>query len=135
MATRSSRKRRAFTLIELLLVMAILAILAAIVIPRFGNRGEQAKVAAAKSDIASYRQAISQFEVDVGRLPTTDEGLKALVEQPQNAQNWRGPYLETKNIKNDPWGNAYVYQQPGQQNTHTYDLYATGHEADCNNWQ
>ncbi|MGA2265359.1 MAG: type II secretion system major pseudopilin GspG [Phycisphaerae bacterium] len=128
-----------FTLIELLLVMVILTILAAIVVPRFTRRTEQAKVTAARTDISNMEVALDAFEVDCGRYPTTEEGLGALVEQPANADGWRGPYLK-KSVSKDPWGNAYLYRCPGSHNTTGYDLYSFGPDGqeggddDVDNW-
>lgn len=139
--TRSRRPRSpGFTLIELLLVLVILATLAAIVVPRFTGRSKQARVTAAEAEISSLGAAISMFEIETGRLPTTDEGLKALVEKPGNAEGWRGPYLERQGVPKDPWGNDYIYTEPGTHNTHGYDLYSVGPDAkqgggdDIDNW-
>src|SRR6266487_4532563 len=85
---------RAFTLIELLLVMVILGILAAIVVPKFSGRTEQAKNAAAKTDISTMGTALDAFEVDNGYYPKGKNGLLDLVQQPRDAQNWKGPYLK-----------------------------------------
>src|SRR4051812_27047059 len=90
-----------FTLIELLLVLVILSILAAVVIPKFTNKSESARKAAAKTDIANMETAIDAFEVEAGRFPTTEEGLQALVKAPGGVKAWGGPYL--KNVKSDPW--------------------------------
>ena len=117
--------RGGFTLIELLLVLVILTSLAALVVPRFTKRSEQAKTTAAIADISNIELTLDAFEVDNGRFPTTEEGLSALLEQPANADGWRGPYLK-KGMPKDPWGNIYLYRQPGQHNTNGYDLYSFG---------
>ena len=128
-----------FSLIELLLVLVILATLTAIVAPKFTKRSEQAKVTAAMTEIANIQVALDAFEVDVGRFPTTQEGLKALLEKPANADGWHQPYLG-RGLSRDPWGNSYVYLQPGQHNTDTYDLYSYGPDGqegggdDVDNW-
>ena len=115
-----------FSLIELLLVLVILAVLAAVVAPRFAQRGEQARETAAATDIASLENALDAFEIDNGRYPSTEEGLNALMQSPSAlADTWRGPYLR-RAVGNDPWGNAYVYRYPGQQNQHGFDLYSRG---------
>jgi len=130
---------RGFTLIELMLVLVILAILAGIVVPRFANRSQQAKVTAAGTDIANIEVAIDSFEVDCGRYPTTEEGLMALMAQPANAKGWHGPYLKKAN-PTDPWSNPYVYRYPGQHNADGYDLYSFGPDGqdgggdDIDNW-
>jgi general secretion pathway protein G len=113
-----------FTLVEMLLVLVILAVLAAIVIPKFSGRSEQAKVTAAKSQISSIELALDAFEVDNGFYPKGNAGLTSLIETPSGAQNWKGPYLK-KGIPLDPWGNAYVYTYPGRNNA-DYDLMSMG---------
>jgi general secretion pathway protein G len=123
---RTRAAARGFTLIELLLVLVILAVLAAVVVPKFTGRSDDARNAAAKSDIASYDLSLDQFEVDNGHYPTNDEGLAALVNQPSNAKNWRA-YV--KQLKSDPWGNPYVYRNPGQINRNSYDLFSMGKDG------
>ena len=128
-----------FTLIELLLVLVILTALAAVIVPRFAKRGEQAKLTAARTDISNLGVALSLFEVDAGRYPTGDEGLKALVQDPGELKGWNGAYIE-RGIPNDPWGNPYVYSCPGQNNTNGYDLHSFGPDGqdgtadDIDNW-
>jgi len=132
------RHSQAFTLVEMLLVLVILATLAAIVIPKFAGRSEQAKVTAAASQISSIELALDQFEVDNGYYPKSGN-LNALLEQPGDAQNWRGPYLK-KNVPLDPWGNPYSYDYPGRHNANGYDLVSAGPDGrmgtddDINNW-
>ena len=106
------RSRRAFTLIEMLVVILILSILAALIIPRLVSRTGDAKIAAAKSDIATLTSLLQQYRVDNDKYPTTEDGLQALRVQPSDASGWKGPYLP-KDIPSDPWGNPYVYQSPG----------------------
>ncbi len=106
------RKNRAFTLIELLVVILILAILAALVVPRVVGRTSDAKRAKAASDIATLSSLLQQYRVDTDTFPSTEEGLSALRVQPPDVQNWRGPYT-SKDIPTDPWGNEYVYESPG----------------------
>lgn len=118
-------EQRAFTLIELLLVLVILGILAAIVVPKFSGRTEQARVTAAQSQIATFGTALDAFEVDLGAYPKGKNGLAELVQSPANAQNWRGPYLK-QNIPNDPWGHAYIYECPGKRNPSSYDIASMG---------
>ena len=138
--TRHARPRSvrgAFTLIELLLVLVILAVLAAVVVPKFTGRSEQAKLAAAKTDISNIDNALDLFEQDTGRYPTTDEGLNALVNG-GSIQNWRGPYIK-RGLPKDPWGNDYVYRAPGQHNTNGVDLFSMGPDGregndDLTNW-
>ena len=130
---------RAFTLIELLLVLVILATLAALVVPKFTRRSEQAKVTGARADIANIEVVLDAFEVDCGRYPTTQEGLGALLNEPTGLAGWQGPYLK-RGMPKDPWGNPYVYRSPGQHNTNGCDLYSMGPDGqdggsdDIDNW-
>lgn len=107
-----TRKYRAFTLIELLVVILILAILAALIVPRVVGRTSDAKRAKAASDIATLSSLLQQYRVDNDVYPTTEQGLNALRVQPSDAPNWRGPYT-SKNLPTDPWGNEYMYESPG----------------------
>jgi len=118
--------QRGFTLVELLLVLAILAILAGIVLPKMAGRTEQAKISAAKTDIASFKTALGMFEVDTGDYPKGRSGLNDLMVKPRDAQNWRGPYLDKDVLPKDPWGNAYIYERPGKHNPSGYDIYSMG---------
>jgi len=106
------RKNRAFTLIELMVVILILAILAALIVPNVLGRTGQAKISKAKTDIAELTGAINQFRLDCDRYPSTQEGLDALKNPPNGVNGWHGPYLQTA-IPPDPWGNAYQYETPG----------------------
>ena len=123
LSTPHSPLTSAFTLIELLLVMVILAILAAVVVPKFTGRTEQAKISAAKSDIASLKVAINSFEIDNSRFPTQEEGLNALVTKPADLDTWKKPYIEQ--VRKDPWGHDYVYRCPGT-NGKDFDLLSCG---------
>ena len=132
------KRRNAFTLIELLLVLVILAVLAAVVVPKFAGRSEQARITAAKTDISMIEGQLDIFEQDCGRYPSTEEGVRALVEAPPNLPKWHGPYIK-RGVPNDPWGNSYVYRYPGQHNANSYDLYSTGPDGregndDIDNW-
>src|SRR5690606_16479945 len=123
MSLPNTRTRRGFTLLELLLVLVILAVLAALVVPKFTGRSQQARETAAKTDISNISLALDSFEIDNGRLPTTEEGLKALVTQPANVTAWT-QYLDR--IPKDPWGNDYQYRYPGRRNPNGYDLWSFG---------
>jgi len=129
----------AFTLIELLLVMVILVVLAAVVVPKFTGRSEQARLTAAKTDISAIDGSLDAFEVDNGRYPSSEEGLGALITAPNGLAQWKGPYLKRNNVPVDPWGNAYVYKFPGQHNASGFDLYSMGPDGregndDIGNW-
>ncbi len=102
--------RSAFTLVELLLVLVILGILAAVVIPKFSGRTEQAKEQAARTQITTFRTALDAYEVDNGGYPRGRNGLQDLIVQPRDSQNWRGPYLQSDRIPTDPWGGEYIYE-------------------------
>jgi len=129
-----------FTLIELMLVMVILATMAAIVLPKFTGRAKQAKITAAKTQIAQFEVALDAFEIDIGRYPTTTEGLRALVEKPAtDSDGWLQPYIK-RDVPKDPWDSEYVYKYPGQYNEDGYDLYSLGPDRklggddDITNW-
>ena len=138
MKTRQTRK--GFTLIELLLVLVILASLAAIVVPKFTKRTEQAHKTQAITQIANFETALDAFNIDIGRYPTTMEGLEALVVKPTGLDKWREPYLKRQTLPKDPWGNEYQYKCPGEHNQYDYDLYSFGPDAkqggddDIDNW-
>lgn len=112
-ARRTRRHRRGFTLIEVMVVIVILGVLAALVVPRVMSRPDEARVVAAKQDIATIMQALKLYRLDNRRYPTTEQGLRALVERPTSAplpENWK-PYLER--LPTDPWGTPYQYLNPG----------------------
>ncbi len=140
MHTNTHRMKPGFTLIELLLVLVILAALAGIVVPKFARRSEQALVTKALSQISSFETALEAFEVDLGRYPTTQEGLDALVKKPVNLDKWEQPYLSRSAVPMDPWKLPYAYRQPGQHNQYGYDLSSSGPdgqsggEDDISNW-
>jgi general secretion pathway protein G len=106
------RSSNGFTLIELLVVMVIIGLLAALVGPRFIRQEEKAKIKAAKAQIELLSTALDTFRLDVGRYPTSQEGLEALRTQPGGVERWDGPYLK-KDVPVDPWGKPYVYKSPG----------------------
>ena len=139
--SKSENRRRTqsgFTLVEMLLVLVILATLAAIVVPKFAGRSEQAKVTAAQTELKNLEIALDAFEVDNSYYPKGSDGLKELVDQPNNAKDWRGPYIDE--IPLDPWGNEYVYTCPGKHNSNGFDLHSTGPDGrtggddDISNW-
>lgn len=113
---------------ELLVVILILAILAAMIVPRVFGRSGDAKRAKAASDIAQLSSQLQAFRVDTDRFPSTEEGLDALRTPPSDIRNWRGPYV-TKAIPTDPWGNAYFYEYPGAGGEDTFVLKSYGSDG------
>ncbi len=122
--TDRRKKERGFTLIELLVVMVIIALLASLVAPKLFSKLASSKQKAAKAQISLIETALDAFRLDVGRYPTTNEGLKVLWENPGNIKGWDGPYLP-KPVKTDPWGNPYIYKSPGD-NGKPYELKSLG---------
>jgi general secretion pathway protein G len=125
----------AFTLIELLLVITIISVLAAVIVPRFFGRSREARIVAARQMIVgTFGVAIDLFEQDTGRYPTMEEGLSALIENPQ-AVNWRGPYLKSVVLPPDPWGNPYRYSFPSELTSSEtlYDIVSGGPDGTFGN--
>ena len=115
-----------FTLVEIMLVVIIIAALAAMVVPRFVGKSEQARIVIAKSDVIQIATALKIYELDNGSFPTTSQGLEALLTKPAAGQpdaKWNGPYIEKEPI--DPWNHPYIYVSPGK-NRPDYDLYSKG---------
>lgn len=123
MKKRTWRKEKGFTLIEILVVVIIIGLLAALVGPRLFGKVSAAKQKATKAQIELFGTALDALRLDVGRYPTTEEGLKALREKPSGMDGWKGPYLP-KEIPFDPWGRSYVYKSPGEHGD--YDLISYG---------
>lgn len=122
---KTNQRGKAFTLIELLVVILILAILAALIVPRVVGRTGDAKRAKAASDLATLSGSLETFRLDVDRYPTTEEGLQALRAAPSDANGWKGPYI-SKSIPPDPWGNEYVYEFPGSSGDDSFLIMSYG---------
>ena len=119
-----------FTLVELLVVLAILGLLVGIAVPQLFKYFSRAKEDAAKIQMQTIASGLDLFLLDVGRYPTEQEGLKALVEQPASLENWAGPYVSQASIITDPWGRPYVYKVPGRNRT-AYELYTLGPDGNA----
>ena len=115
---------RGFTLIELLVVLAILGLLVGLVGPRVMSALGGSKTKTAAIQIAGLGSTLEIYYIDVGRYPTTAEGLQALVENPGDVTNWNGPYLEKSKVPKDPWGFEYRYRSPGEHGS--FDLWSLG---------
>jgi general secretion pathway protein G len=134
------RRRRGFTLLELLVVIVIIGMLAGLVAPRYFDQVSKSNTKIAKAQIDSLEKALDQYRLDVGSYPTTEQGLDALNTRPQNLEKWTGPYLK-KAVPLDPWSVSYVYKSPGDHGE--YDLMSygkdgqpggTGEAADVTSW-
>ena len=137
---RKNTRDAGITLIELLVVMVIIALFATIVGSRVGRTVDRAKQVAAKSQLSEFESVLDQYRLDVGKYPSSDEGLQALRVQPANVTNWDGPYLR-KDLPMDPWGRPYSYRFPGVHSD--FDLMSlgadgqeggSGDNADIVNW-
>ena len=112
------------TLIEILVVLVLIGIVLGVVGGNFIGRGEKAKADAAKIEIGQIGQALDLYKLEIGRYPSSQEGLQALVSAPPGVNNWNGPYWKKSQIPKDPWGNEYKYVQPGQHGA--YDIISLG---------
>lgn len=121
---RPMARVRGFTLIELLVVLVILGLLAGLVGPQVMRYLGESKTSTAGLQIEELGSALDLYRIDVGRYPSTEEGLRALVQRPQNAGNWNGPYLRKREVPQDPWGNPYRYRSPGEHGA--FDLWSYG---------
>jgi general secretion pathway protein G len=136
-----NRQPAGFTLLELLVVMVIIGLLAGYVGPRYFAQIGKSEVKTARAQIQAFGKALDTYRLDVGRYPTTEQGLDALFARPENESKWQGPYLQ-KAAPADPWGNKYMYRSPGEHGD--YDLMSYGRDgkaggsdedADITNWQ
>jgi len=131
-----------FTFIEIMVVVIIIGVLAAIVLPKFTGRTEEARIGAAESQLGVFSTSLDAYELDNGRYPSTEQGLKALAKKPSTPpipKRWKGPYMQ-KESSQDPWGGKYNYKSPGTHNPRSYDLYSFGPDGkeggddDITNW-
>ncbi len=142
-SSRTTRRHAGFTLIEIMVVVVIMGVLAALLVPRLMGRTDDARILAAKQDIATLMQALKLYRLDNQRYPTTEQGLQALIARPTNGPqpaNWKtGGYIDRLN--KDPWGNPYQYASPGTRNE--VDIFSfgadgqsggTANDADIGSW-
>ena len=113
MRRKTNRRQAGVTLIEMLVVVTIIALFAALVAPRMLRRSDTARITAARAQINSFMTALGAYKLDTGLFPTTEQGLQALRAKPQGVNQWEGPYLPQE-IPVDPWGRPYVYKYPGE---------------------
>jgi general secretion pathway protein G len=135
----TSRSDAGFTLLELLVVVLIIGLLASYVGPKYFAQIGKSEVATARAQIDAYAKAVDNFRLDVGRFPTTEEGLAVLMAKPADDERWNGPYLR-KDVISDPWGHPYIYRSPGTKTEYEILSYGrdgqpggTGPDADISN--
>jgi general secretion pathway protein G len=142
MKQHNTRKQTGFTLLELLVVLGIIAMLAGLVGPQVMKHMVEAKVKAAKVQIEDLAQTLDMYKLDVGSYPTSEQGLDALIESPDGAQRWNGPYLRKAKVPLDPWNNEYKYTSPGEHGK--FDITSMGadgkdggeaEDKDLNSWE
>jgi general secretion pathway protein G len=124
---RAHRRRAGFTLVEMLVVLAIISSIVGLVGPRVLNYLSESKVKTAQIQMENLASALDLFYLDAGRYPSTEEGLNALAQRPAGVASWSGPYLKTTSVPKDPWGHAYLYRAPGQSGP--YDIGSLGPEG------
>lgn len=125
MSNRPRRDETGFTLLELLVVIAILGLLIGLVAPAALRQLGSARTSVAKQSIERIASVLDMYKLDIGRYPTTDQGLRALVERPTNVSNWNGPYVKG-NVPVDPWNHPYVYRDPSARAGNEFDLCSEG---------
>ena len=127
MGRSGSFKNGGFTLLELMVVLLILAMLATIAAPQVMKHLSKAKSETAKIQVDALAASVNYFQLDNGHYPSSDEGLRALIERPGNEPKWDGPYVQKKDSLIDPWGRPYLYKQPGQHRD--FDIYTLGSDG------
>jgi general secretion pathway protein G len=121
-----NRRQLGFTLLELLVVLAILGLLIGLVAPAALRQLGSAKEKIAHQSIERLTSVLDIYKLDVGTYPTTEQGLQALLVQPEGVEHWSGPYLKGDKVPEDPWGHPFLYRMPSQRPGHDYDLYSLG---------
>lgn len=141
-ANRAKAVRGGFTLLEVLMVIVILGVLAALIVPQFGGTQRKAEERMTQTQIVGLKTQLDLFKMHCGRYPTSDEGLAVLLEPPDEeelVERWGGPYLDA--APKDAWGRELIYASPGEYNENSYDLSSMGHdgqegtEDDITNWE
>lgn len=139
MKFRKNKSRKAFTLMEIILVVALLALLMSLVVGNLDGLYSESQSKVAKTFVNGTMSApLMAYKISMGRYPTTEEGLEALVKSPEEDSRWKGPYI--KQLQPDPWGNKYMYACPGEHNKDSYDLWSAGPDGkdgtddDIGNW-
>jgi len=121
-----------FTLVELLVVVVILSIIVGIVGVSVLHKPDIARQVRAKTEIANFKSVLTEYYIHTGKFPTTEQGLKALIESPEDIETgsfrWRGPYLDAKEVPSDPWDNPYIYRSPGSEGA-DYDIICYGKDG------
>lgn len=142
MGINNNKQESGFTLLELLVVLGIIALLAGIVGPQVMKHMGASKTKAAKVQVEDLSASLDMYKLDVGKYPTTEQGLTALVEKPAASKRWNGPYLRKSKVPQDPWVTDYHYASPGQHGK--FDLYSygadgkeggEGEDQDINSWE
>lgn len=123
---RQRRTQHGFTLLELLVVLVVLGLLAGIVAPRYFSQLDRSEAKVARAQIEGLAKALDLYRLEVGRYPSSEQGLQALVTAPSDEARWTGPYLQKK-VPDDPWGHPYIYRYPGENNE--YDLFSLGKDG------
>jgi general secretion pathway protein G len=140
---KNDRSQAGYTLVELLVVLAIISLIVGLVGPRALNYLSDSKVKAARIQIEGLSSALDLYHIDNGSYPSSNTGLTALVQKPNDANNWNGPYLKGTSVPNDPWGRPYIYVFPSTHGN-SYDISSLGSDgqeggtqaaADITNWQ
>lgn len=129
-ADRANEREAGFTLVEMLVVIAIIGLVVGLVGPRVLNYLSESKVKTAKIQMESFSAALDLYYLDNGAYPDANQGLTALVERPPSAPAWNGPYLKTGSVPMDPWGHPYLYKVPGDHAPYEIDSYGAGGAGD-----